>query len=52
MQYKQGLLDELIYEIMADKACDINNAGQDAQVAFLLKEGWKQSEIDFKVGSA
>jgi hypothetical protein len=46
MGYDQTMLDELVRDVFDSKAADLNNAGQTAQIAFLLAEGVEQSHID------
>ena len=38
-------LDELIHEVAAQTASDINNSGMESQVEFLIKHGWTEQSI-------
>ncbi len=38
-------MDELVHEVMSKRASAINNAGDEAQVDFLLGEGLKVRDI-------
>ena len=51
MQYNQNALDDLVRDAFDAKAADVNNGGQDTQIAFLLAEGVTQSHIDAAAGT-
>ena len=39
-------LDEEVQSLKEDEASDINNAGIDAQVTYMVTRGWKGEEIE------
>jgi len=46
---RQIALDDLIHEVFARKASEINNGGEKAQIAFLKSEGWTGEEIEKQI---
>ena len=42
---KPSDLDDLIQDVKSKEATEINNAGMDAQIHFLLQRGWTVADI-------
>jgi SOS response regulatory protein OraA/RecX len=43
---RQIAIDDLIHELFSRKAAEINNQGEEKQLAFLKSEGWTDEEIE------